>query len=74
MVRNYGDFEYKEIKNVPVFLKDLGIKPVFVPRQDGYLEHYAFLDEKGAEVFVCNNMVQLTEEAEERKKSLSSKV
>ncbi len=74
MVRNYGDFEYHEIKNAPAFLKDLGIKPVFAPRQDGYLEHYAFLDKEGAEVFACGDLVQLVEEAKKRKRSLPSKV
>ena len=71
---NYGDFEYREIKGAPKFLKKLGIKPVFIPRQDGYLEHYAFLDQEGAEVFACGDLVQLAEEANKRKDDLPAKV
>lgn len=62
---SYGKFHYEEIKNAPTYLKDLGIKPVFVPRQDGYREHYAFLDNNEATVYACSELSDLVKEGEE---------
>jgi len=36
--------EYQEMKKTPEFLKDLKVKAVYAPRQDGWHEHYALLD------------------------------
>jgi len=63
----YGQFHYQEIKRAPEFLNDLGLKPVFIPRQDGCIEYYAFLNIKeDSEVFCCENLGQLVKEAEKR--------
>ena len=68
----YRVYDYKEIKNAPEYLKKLEIKPVFCPRQDGCLEHYAFLNKEGAEIFVCGNLGQLVKEAEKGNKELQT--
>ncbi|MBT4166100.1 hypothetical protein HOE04_03620 [archaeon] len=62
-----GKFRYEEMKNAPEALRELGIKPVFVPRQDGYREHYAFLGiESDSEVYSCGDLMQLVGEGERR--------
>lgn len=61
-------FEFTELKNAPAFLKDLGLRAVYVPRQDGWHEHYAFFDaESNEEMFSCNTIDGLVDEAGERK-------
>jgi len=61
------EFNYEEIKKAPEYLRELGLKPVFVPTQDGCNSYYAFLDVKdNSEVFVCRDLGQLVEEAEKR--------
>ncbi len=66
----YGVYNYKEIEGAPEYLKELKIRAVFSPRQDGSLEHYAFLNEGGFEVYSCGDLEQLVKEAEKRKKEL----
>ena len=64
---SYGEFSYQELKNAPEYLKALGLKAVYVPRQDGTLEHYAFLSLKdGSEMFVCGNLDDLVDEGKEK--------
>ena len=64
----YEKFHYEEVKGAPEYLRELGIKPVFIPRQDGYLKHYAFLDKNESEVFACGELNQLVKEADRRLK------
>ena len=62
----YGKPIFQEMKRVPDALREIGIRPVFVPRQDGYREHYAFIDDSGAEIYVCSHLDQLVTEGDKR--------
>ncbi|MBT3404693.1 hypothetical protein HN832_02830 [archaeon] len=65
---DYREFEYEKLLGAPDFVRDdLGLQPVFIPRQDGSMEHYAFLDQDDSEVFNCSGLRQLVEEAERRR-------
>lgn len=66
-------FITKTLRGAPEYLKELNLRPVFAPRQDGYREHYAFLDKDNCEVFSCSNLEGLVEYAREKKKELRLK-
>ena len=51
------------MKNYPNELKIMGITPVFFPRQDGLLEHYALLNKDETEIFSTFELSGLVAEA-----------
>jgi hypothetical protein len=69
----YGEYTYQEMKNYPNELKLMGIKPVFFPRQDGLLAHYALLDKDEEKIFYSFELSDIVTQAnkmiEEYKKS-----
>ena len=58
------------MKTYPKKLDGFGLTPVFVPRQEGYLEHYALLSKDGSESVVCGDLDSLVEVAEDRIKNI----
>lgn len=62
----YGEYTYQEMKNYPNELKLMGIKPVYFPRQDGLLEHYALLDKDEEKIFSSFDLSDVVEEANKR--------
>ena len=62
----YGEYDYSILKNYPKELDDIGLTPIHVPKQDGYKEHYALLDNDKSEVFCTNSLSSLVNEADER--------
>ena len=73
---SYGEFKYQIMKDYPEELNALGLTPVFVPKQDGYLPHYALLDKDQSEVY-AGDLVGLVGEStrriEEHKKNIATK-
>jgi len=70
----YGKYHHLDVKAAPKFLGKLGIKPVYFPRQDGVLEHYAFLSKDGSVIFTCVDLEQLVKEADKMHKESKKKV
>ena len=58
--------KFEQIINAPPKLLEMGLRPVYVPRQDGYREHYAFLDKDDSEIFCCSDLQGLVEEGNKR--------
>jgi hypothetical protein len=60
----YGEYTYQKMKNYPKELDEMGITPVFFPRQDGLLEHYALLDKDEEKIFSSFDLSDLVTEAD----------
>ncbi len=66
--------DYREIKGAPAYLGELGLKAIYVPRQDGWRAHVALWDVASeSEVFATNTLESLAREAESRREKAGIK-
>lgn len=62
----YGEYTFQKMKNYPKELDVMGIIPVFFPRQDGLIEHYALLDKDETEIFSSFDLSDVVTQANKR--------
>ena len=62
----YREYRFQKLKGYPKELDNLGLTPVYFPRQDGLIEHYALLDAKESEIFCTGDLISLVKEADKR--------
>ena len=59
--------EYKEIERARKYLSGLGLRAVYVPRQDGWREHFALLDDEDFPVYAVNSALHLVKEIKDHR-------